>query len=71
MPHSTRMFTMSGESPERRRGRVYDAAKPRRNAAEADRTSKMVRRKDKEAPKPKKPAPEPAGGVRFSDWAAI
>ena len=49
---------------------------PRADADEADRMSKMVRRKDKEAPQPQKPAPAPAqppatGGWRFSDWAAL
>ena len=49
---------------------------PRADADEADRMSKMVRSKDKEAPQPQKPAPAPAqapatGGWRFSDWAAL
>ena len=49
------------------------------NADEADRKSKMVRRKEKESPKPPKPAPAPQtpaqspapGGWRFDDWAAL
>ena len=45
---------------------------PRRDAEEADWMSIMVRSKDKEVPKPQKPAPAPVpGGWRFSDWASL
>ena len=77
MPHLAQMFTKRQGSLLKPVGRgCMVRGEPRADADEADRMSKMVRRKDKEAPQPQKPAPAPAqppatGGWRFSDWAAL
>jgi hypothetical protein len=67
---------IAGRDPETIPAREYwDPHSGTKRPNRQDRSSTMIRQKDKEPPSPRKPAPKPPApapdGWKFSDWAAI